>query len=85
MLISFSRWIFTPPRDGVTTYTVDIPGQGGIPKIRVHDVLDDETARAAGRLVWEARGAGVFSASSAGLNHALAAHWHAALLQPVQS
>ena len=24
--------IFTPARDGVTTYTVDIPGQGGIPQ-----------------------------------------------------
>ena len=39
------------------------------------DVLDDATLRAAGRLVWEQRGAGVFSASSSGLPYALAAHW----------
>jgi len=41
------------------------------------DVLDDETLRAAGRLVWQQRGAGVFSASSSGLQYALAAHWQA--------
>ncbi|MCP5265545.1 MAG: four-carbon acid sugar kinase family protein [Burkholderiaceae bacterium] len=41
------------------------------------DVLDDETQRAAGRLVWERRGAGVFSASSSGLQYALSAHWRA--------
>ncbi len=39
------------------------------------DVLDDETLAEAGRLVWEQRGAGVFSASSSGLEYALAAHW----------
>ncbi len=39
------------------------------------DVLDDETLRAAGRLVWAQRGAGVFSASSSGLTYALASHW----------
>jgi len=41
------------------------------------DVLDAATLQAAGRLVWEARGAGVFSASSSGLSYALAAHWQA--------
>jgi uncharacterized protein YgbK (DUF1537 family) len=41
------------------------------------DVLDDETLRAAGALVWAERGAGVFSASSSGLSYALAAHWRA--------
>ena len=39
------------------------------------DVLDEQTLAAAGRLVWEQRGAGVFSASSSGLQYALAAHW----------
>ncbi|MCW5297927.1 four-carbon acid sugar kinase family protein [Herbaspirillum lusitanum] len=39
------------------------------------DVLDEETLREAGRLVWEQRGAGVFSASSSGLQYALASYW----------
>lgn len=39
------------------------------------DVLDDETLEAAGRLVWEQRGTGLFSASSSGLQYALAAYW----------
>ena len=39
------------------------------------DVLDEETLQAAGRLVWEGRGAGVFTASSSGLQYALTAHW----------
>jgi uncharacterized protein YgbK (DUF1537 family) len=39
------------------------------------DVLDDETLVEAGRLVWERRGEGVFSASSSGLQYALAAYW----------
>src|SRR5258706_4537313 len=37
------------------------------------DVLDDETLLEAGRLVWENRGAGIFSASSSGLSYALTA------------
>lgn len=41
------------------------------------DVLDEESLREAGRLVWEQRGAGLFSASSSGLDDALAAHWQA--------
>ncbi|PMS33106.1 3-oxo-isoapionate kinase OiaK [Paraburkholderia rhynchosiae] len=39
------------------------------------DVLDDDTLIEAGRLVWEQRGKGVFSASSSGLQYALAAYW----------
>jgi uncharacterized protein YgbK (DUF1537 family) len=39
------------------------------------DVLDDETLLEAGRLVWENRGDGLFSASSSGLSYALAAYW----------
>ena len=41
------------------------------------DVLDDETLQAAGALVWQQRGAGLFTASSSGLQYALAAHWQA--------
>jgi len=41
------------------------------------DVLDEETLREAGRLVWEHRGAGLFSASSSGLQYALTAYWRA--------
>lgn len=41
------------------------------------DVLDDDTQREAGRLVWEGRGEGVFSASSSGLQYALTAYWRA--------
>ena len=48
------------------------------------DVLDDETLLEAGRLVWEQRGDGVFSASSSGLQYALAAHWRALGLLPQQ-
>jgi uncharacterized protein YgbK (DUF1537 family) len=39
------------------------------------DVLDDETLVEAGRLVWEQRADGVFTASSSGLQYALAAYW----------
>ncbi|MFM0674261.1 3-oxo-isoapionate kinase OiaK [Paraburkholderia sediminicola] len=46
------------------------------------DVLDEETLAAAGKLVWEQRGEGVFSASSSGLQYALAAHWRASGLLP---
>jgi hypothetical protein len=38
------------------------------------DVLDEETLAAAGRLVWQQRGDGLFSASSSGLQYALTAH-----------
>jgi 3-oxoisoapionate kinase len=39
------------------------------------DVIDDETLVEAGRLVWEMRGDGVFTASSSGLQYALTAYW----------
>ena len=48
------------------------------------DVLDDETLVAAGRLVWEGRGAGIFSASSSGLQYALAAYWRQLGLLPAE-
>lgn len=46
------------------------------------DVLDDETLLEAGRLVWEQRGSGLFSASSSGLQYALAAYWRSLGLLP---
>ena len=39
------------------------------------DVIDDDTLAEAGRLVWAHRGQGLFTASSSGLEYALAAHW----------
>lgn len=39
------------------------------------DVLDDATLLAAGQLVWEGKGSGVFTASSSGLQYALTAYW----------
>ena len=56
---------------------LDAGGASGDRPVVLIDVLDEATLRAAGRLVWEARGAGVFSASSSGLSYALAAHWQA--------
>lgn len=41
------------------------------------DVVDRETLAAAGALVWQARGSGLFTAASSGLQDALAAHWRA--------
>lgn len=46
------------------------------------DVVDADSQRAAGALVWENRGSGLFSASSSGLTYALAAHWQASGLLP---
>jgi uncharacterized protein YgbK (DUF1537 family) len=54
----------------------------GDPPVVLIDVLDEETLAAAGRLVWEERGEGVFTASSSGLQYALAAHWRASGLVP---
>jgi uncharacterized protein YgbK (DUF1537 family) len=52
-----------------------------VPVVMV-DVLDEETLLAAGRLVWEQRGDGLFSASSSGLQYALASHWRSQGLLP---
>ncbi|WP_434110794.1 3-oxo-isoapionate kinase OiaK [Paraburkholderia caffeinilytica] len=46
------------------------------------DVLDEETLAAAGRLIWAHRGEGIFTASSSGLQYALAAYWRACGLIP---
>lgn len=55
---------------------LELDQMGEVPIVLI-DVLDDETLREAGRLVWEQRGAGVFTASSSGLDYALVAHWQA--------
>jgi len=46
------------------------------------DVVDDETLLEAGRLIWEGRDKGIFSASSSGLSYALAAYWRSLGLLP---
>lgn len=46
------------------------------------DVLDEQTQCEAGRLLWQERGKGVFSASSSGLQYALVAWWRAQGLLP---
>jgi uncharacterized protein YgbK (DUF1537 family) len=46
------------------------------------DVLDEATLLEAGRLVWEKRGDGLFSASSSGLSYALTAYWRSLGLLP---
>jgi len=48
------------------------------------DVLDEATLAAAGRLVWEERGARLFAASSSSLQYALVAWWREAGLLPAQ-
>jgi 3-oxoisoapionate kinase len=49
--------------------------QGGDQPVVMVDVADAATQLEAGRLVWENRGQGLFSASSSGLQYALAAYW----------
>ncbi|MFO1330715.1 MAG: 3-oxo-isoapionate kinase OiaK [Rubrivivax sp.] len=49
--------------------------QGADTPVLAIDVLDDETLAAAGALVWQQRGDGLFCAASSGLQDALAAHW----------
>ncbi len=49
--------------------------EGGPAPVTLIDVLDEETLLEAGRLVWERRGPGLFTASSSGLQYALAAYW----------
>ena len=61
-------------RDGAGPARVAALAGDDTPVVSI-DVLDEETLLAAGRLVWEQRGAGLFSASSSGLQYALAAHW----------
>ncbi|MDR9835390.1 3-oxo-isoapionate kinase OiaK [Herbaspirillum huttiense] len=65
-------------REGGEAAHARLPSLRGkdVPVVMI-DVLDEETLREAGRLVWEERGAGVFTASSSGLQYALTAYWRA--------
>ena len=49
--------------------------QGDDQPVIMLDVMDANSQREAGRLVWENRGTGLFSASSSGLQYALVAYW----------
>ncbi len=64
-------------RDAIAAQTAQIAA----PVVLI-DVIDDTTLAEAGRLVWQGRGAGLFSASSSGLQYALAAHWRRCGLVP---
>jgi 3-oxoisoapionate kinase len=52
--------------------------QGDDVPVVLFDALDDHSLAEAGRVIWEQRGDGVFSASSSGLADALVAHWRRA-------
>lgn len=54
---------------------------GDTPVVMI-DVADGATQIEAGRLVWENRGQGLFTASSSGLQYALAAYWRSVGLLP---
>ena len=49
--------------------------QGADQPVVMLDVADPTSQREAGRLVWQQRGQGVFSASSSGLQYALVEYW----------
>jgi uncharacterized protein YgbK (DUF1537 family) len=51
-------------------------------EIVLFDVVDAATQAETGRLIWQNRGTGLFSASSSGLQYALVAHWRDAGLIP---
>lgn len=68
-------------RDGMAAQCAETLAGDDVPIVLI-DVLDDETLAAAGRLVWQRRGDGLFSASSSGLQYALAAHWRELGLLP---
>lgn len=61
-------------RNGTASRRLETLTGDDVPVVLV-DVLDDESLAAAGRLIWEGRGRGLFSASSSGLGYALAAYW----------
>ena len=56
--------------------------QGADQPVVMIDVADATSQLAAGRLVWENRGQGLFSASSSGLQYALTAYWRSLGLIP---
>lgn len=70
-------------RQGLAQERLQALAGDDVPVVSI-DVLDDETLLAAGRLIWDQRGEGVFSASSSGLQYALAAYWRDLGLLPQQ-
>jgi uncharacterized protein YgbK (DUF1537 family) len=68
-------------RRGMAAQRLDALQGDDVPVVMI-DVLDDETLLAAGRLVWEQRGDGLFSASSSGLQYALTSYWRSEGLLP---
>lgn len=65
---------FVQLRQGTALQRLQTMQNDSIPVVMI-DVLDDETLLEAGKLVWEQRHAGLFSASSSGLQYALTAYW----------
>ena len=59
--------------------------QGDDQPVVMIDVMDAASQCEAGRLVWEHRGEGLFSASSSGLQYALVAYWRSQGWLPEQS
>jgi len=68
-------------RDGTAEQRAIDLESDAVPVVLI-DVLDEQTLLEAGRLVWERRGEGIFSASSSGLQYALTSHWRACGLLP---
>lgn len=62
-------------KDGVAIVALHSQRQSTDRPIVLIDVMDDETLLEAGRLVWDQRGQGLFSASSSGLSYGLTAYW----------
>jgi 3-oxoisoapionate kinase len=60
-----------PPFANAERETAPKPG----PRVVLFDVMDQTSLLTIGRLIWEGRGQGLFSASSSGLQYALAAYW----------
>ena len=75
---------FVQLRQGTALQRLQPLQNDAIPVVMI-DVLDDETLLAAGKLVWEQRSTGLFSASSSGLQYALTAYWREIGLLPQEA
>ena len=84
----------TPRRIGLVNLAQMTQGQGSAAlqalqgedqPVVMLDVADPVSQREAGRLVWQQRGQGVFSASSSGLQYALVEYWRSRGWLPAQS
>jgi uncharacterized protein YgbK (DUF1537 family) len=72
---------FVRAKQGASDDTLQREAGPDVPVVML-DVCDDETLCNAGRLVWEGRAHGPFTASSSGLQYALVAYWRAQNLLP---